>query len=381
MKPGRRLSGTMEITNLEAIPVAMDVKPLAEEDGLAPYVTNHGAVETMERMLVRLDTDEGITGWGEMRTTLSAAATKTILEHDIAPEVVGREVWEIEAFADSFFYEYMDTRTFVGGVEMAMWDALGKYRDAPVHQLLGGKCAETVDFAYCVGILSPEESRPHARRALEKGFDVLKTKAGRDWKQDVARIVAMHDEADGELEFRLDPNQGWTFEDAVRVGAMLEDEGIYLQYMEQPIRIDSFGTMKRLRNRLKTPIGANEDMYFQRNLLQMGREDAIDVGVVDIVPSGGILGMKRLAGTAGELGISLSHHCAFDLGVKTAAILHAVSTTPEINLAPDTVYYAWADDVVENPFSVEDGQIAVPDAPGLGVTVDEEKVERYRVEP
>ncbi|WP_152043134.1 mandelate racemase/muconate lactonizing enzyme family protein [Salinigranum salinum] len=371
----------MEITNLEAIPVAMDVKPLAEEDGLAPYVTNHGAVETMERMLVRLDTDEGITGWGEMRTTLSAAATKTILEHDVAPEVVGREVWEIEAFADSFFYEYMDTRTFVGGVEMAMWDALGKYRDAPVHQLLGGKCTDAVDFAYCVGILSPEESRPHARRALEKGFDVLKTKAGRDWKQDVARIVAMHDEVDGELEFRLDPNQGWTFEDAVRVGAMLEDENIYLQYMEQPIRIDSFGTMKRLRNRLKTPIGANEDMYFQRNLLQMGREDAIDVGVVDIIPSGGILGMKRLAGTASDLGISLSHHCAFDLGVKTAAILHAVSTTPEINLAPDTVYYAWADDIIETPFTVEDGEIAVPDAPGLGVTVDEEKVETYRVEP
>jgi L-alanine-DL-glutamate epimerase-like enolase superfamily enzyme len=370
----------MEITDLEAIPVEMAVKPADEENGIAPYVTNHGAEETVERMLIRLETRDGIVGWGEMRPTLSQTSTKTILENDVATELVGRDVCEIEAFGDAFFYEYMDTSSFVGGVEMAMWDALGTYRDAPVHELLGGKCEEAVDVAYCVGILSPEDSRRHARRAVEGGFDVLKTKAGRDWREDVERVRAMHEEADGELEFRLDPNQGWNFEDAVRVGAMLEDAGIYLQYMEQPVRIDSFGTMKRLRNRLRTPICANEDMYFERNLTEMGRQDALDVAVVDIVPAGGILAMKRQAGVAGDLGISLAHHCAFDLGVKTAAVLHAVSTTPEINLPPDTVYYAWEDDVIEDRFAVEDGSIEVPDGPGLGVTVDEEKVRRYRVE-
>ena len=107
---------------------------------------------------------------------------------------------------------------------------------------------------------------------------------------------------------------------------------------------------------------------------------AIDVGVVDIIPSGGILGMKRYAGLADEIGISLSHHCAFDLGVKTAAVLHAVSSTPAINLAPDTIYYAWEDDIIETPFEIEQGQMTVPDEPGLGVTVDEEKVEQYRID-
>ncbi len=370
----------MEITDLEAIPIEMGVRPKEDEYGLAPYVTNHGAVESVERMLIRIETTGGITGWGEMRTTLSAEATKVILEHDVAPKLIGHDVWEIESFVEDFFFEYMDINTFLGGVEMAMWDALGKYRDAPVHQLVGGKCEDQVAFAYCVGILDLDESRTHARRALDRGYNVLKTKAGRDWQQDVDRIKAMHDEVDGALEFRLDPNQGWTFEDAVRVGAQLEDSGIYLQYLEQPIRIDSFGTFKRLRNRLRTPICANEDMYFPRNLLEMGKEDAIDVGVVDIIPSGGILGMKRLAGLASEMGISLSHHCAFDLGVKTAAVLHAVSSTPAINLAPDTVYYAWEDDIIENPFTIEKGRMTVPDKPGLGITVDEEKIEQYRVD-
>ncbi|MFB6218820.1 MAG: mandelate racemase/muconate lactonizing enzyme family protein [Halobacteriaceae archaeon] len=370
----------MEVTAIEAIPVEMGVEPIAEPRGLAPYVTNHGQVESMKRMLIRLDTDEGVTGWGEMRNTLSPESTKVVLEQDIAPHVVGRDVWEVEAFTDSFFFEYMDVQQFLGGVEMAMLDALGKYRGVPVHELVGGKCEDAVEFAYCVGILSPEESREHATRALEGGFDVLKTKAGRDWEQDVERIVAMDDEADGNLEFRLDPNQGWTFEEAVRVGAKLEDAGVYLQYLEQPVRIDTYGTYAKLRERLRQPVAVNEDMYFQRNLQYLGREDAIDAGVVDIVPSGGIRAMQKLAGQAADLGVSLSHHCAFDLGVKTAAILHAVAATPAVNLPPDTVYYAWEDDVIEEPFTVEEGAIAVPDGPGLGVTVDESKVEEYRID-
>jgi len=369
----------VQITDLEAIPVSMEVTPKSE-GGIAPYRTNHGCVETVDRMLVRLDTDEGITGWGEMRTTLSPTTTKVTLEHDIAPEVVGRSVWDIEWFTDSFFYEYMDVNPYLGGIEMAMWDALGRKLEVPLYKLLGGKGMDAVPVAYAVGILDDEESREHARRALDDGYGVLKTKGGRDWQRDVERVVAMHDAVDGQLEFRLDPNQGWNFEDAVRVGARLEDAGVYLQYLEQPIRIDSYGTLANLRNRLRTPIAVNEDTYFQRNLLHIAQHDGIDVGVVDIVPSGGIRGVKRLAGIAADAGISLSHHCGFDLGIKTAAVLHTVASTPAINLAPDTVYYSWADDVIESKHAVEDGAIAVPDGPGLGVTVDESKVEEYRID-
>jgi len=111
-----------------------------------------------------------------------------------------------------------------------------------------------VEFAFCLGILSPAESRAKAREAVDAGFSVLKTKAGRNWKQDVARIEAMHDEVDGALEFRLDPNQGWSLDQAVRVGAALEDSGIYLQYMEQPIRVNAHESLATLRKRLRQPI-------------------------------------------------------------------------------------------------------------------------------
>ncbi|WP_313693487.1 mandelate racemase/muconate lactonizing enzyme family protein [Halorarum halobium] len=367
------------VADVEAIPVEMAVTSL-EAGGIAPYVGNASSVEEVERVLLRLTTESGIEGWGEIRPSPSVESTVGVLEADVIPAAVGREVWEIESFVRSFEYEYLDLNGYVAGVEMAMWDALGKHLDAPLHRLIGGKCADEVPIANTLGILDPEESRTYARRALEAGYDVLKTKAGRDWERDVERVVAMHEEVDGELEFRVDPNQGWRFEDAVRVGARLEDEGIYLQYLEQPIRIDSVGTYERLRNRLRTPVGINEDAYFPRHLSQLLSADAIDVAVVDLVPAGGVLALKGQAAVADEHGVSVAHHDGFDLGIKKAAVLHAVASTPAINLAVDTVYQAWDDHLLEEPLTVADGAMPVPEGPGLGVSVDEGKLERYRLD-
>jgi L-Ala-D/L-Glu epimerase len=369
----------MSIANVSAIPVEMGVKPLEDELGLAPYVSNHDQVESVTRMLVKVETDEEITGWGEMLVGMkSAAVTKAVVDDVIAPELVGREVGDIRDFVESFYFPYVKVRPFLGAVETALWDAFGKKVGVPVHQLLGGKTRETVDIATCLGILSPAESRTYARRAVEYGFSTLKTKAGPDWREDIERIRAMHDEVDGRLEFRLDPNQGWAFEDAVRVATRLEEEGILLQYLEQPVRIDTYGTYASLRNRVRTPVAVNEDTYFPRNLRFLLKADAIDVAVVDLVPAGGILAVREQVAMAANAGVSVSHHCGFDLGVKTAAMLHTVASTPGINLPPDSTYYGWNDYIVEKPFEVEDGALPVPDGPGLGVTVDEEKVERYR---
>jgi L-alanine-DL-glutamate epimerase-like enolase superfamily enzyme len=371
----------LTITNIEAIPVRLDVRPLSEPLGIAPYVTTYTEFHDMERVLIRLDTNEDVTGWGEMRSTLSVHSTKAVIETDITKELIGEPVSAVESLRQRFdSFQYFDIDPFLGGVEMAMWDALGQYLDQPLYQLIGGKVRDNVEVSFCLGVLKPEDSREHAREALENGFSVLKTKAGRDWRQDVERIKAMHDEVDGELEFRLDPNEGWTTEEAVRAAASLEDEGIYLQYLEQPIRIDNFGTFERLRERLRTPIAANEDMYFRHNLLELVKHDAIDVGVIDMVPAGGIQAAKRLAGIADDAGLSLSHHCAFDLGVKSAALAHLVATTPAINLSPDSVYYAWDDHVIEDPFDVSEGRLTVPERPGLGVTVDEQQVNKYRID-
>jgi len=368
------------VTDLEAVPVEVGIEPL-EEGGIAPYVSNHDAIASRERMLVRLETDSGTTGWGELLVTMeSPAATKAVVDSVVAPELVGRDVGAIREFVESFYFPYTDVDAVLGGVETAMWDALGRELGVPVGQLLGGRCRESVPVAFCLGILEPEASAEHAARARAAGFETLKTKAGPDWETDVDRLVAMDEAVDGDLAFRLDPNQGWSFGETVRAVGALEAAGVRLQYLEQPIRVETFGTYATLRSRVGTPIAVNEDTYHRYHLSRLVAADAIDVAAIDLVPAGGILRAREQAAVAGHAGVSVTHHCGFDLGIKTAAVLQTVAATPAIDLAPDSTYYAWADHVLEDPLAVTDGEIAVPDGPGLGVEVDTEAVERLRTD-
>lgn len=392
----------MHVTGIDTVPVEVPVRTDDSGYGIAPYVggnrlhdlpdsltfeealaENTEATMAGKKLLIRLETDEGITGWGEMKVPTFRLG-RVLIEELIEPELIGRSLSDIESLVDKFAtfstMYYTDVTSYIGGVEMAMWDALGKHLGQPVHQLIGGKSRDSVPLAYCVGLHTPEESRKYARFARDQGFTVLKTKASRYWRADVERVKAMHDEVDGELEFRVDPNQLWGFEDAVRVGALLEDACIYLQYMEQPIRVDSFGTLARLRQRLRTPIAINEDAYFQHSLSMATAQDAIDAAVVDVVPAKGILGLKRLAGTAADFGISLAHHSNFDLGIKNAAKLHVIASTPSFTLPIDSVYYAYEDYLLRNPLRIENGRMEVPDEPGLAGQVDESKVEQYRID-
>ena len=388
----------MQIRNVTATTVDVPLVGLDETLGIGPYVTNHGQVDSMERVLVHVETDEGISGWGEMRTFLSPAATESIIEDGIAPLIEGQSPFETERLRRQVFIEYTNIELFFSAVETACWDIVGKALNKPVFELLGGATApyqttamnadagvresataRDVEFAFCLGILSPSESRAKAREAVDAGFSVLKTKAGRDWQQDIARIKAMNDEVNGELEFRLDPNQGWSLDQAVRVGAALEDAGIYLQYMEQPIRVNAHDSLAALRQRLRQPIAPNEDTYIPNNLRSLIEAGAMDVAVLDLTPAGGISGLRQQAAIVEDAGIPYTHHCAFDLGIRTAAILHAVHGLPGFSLPPDTTYYAWEDDIIADSFSVTDGSMTVPDAPGLGIDIDQDTIDEYQV--
>jgi L-alanine-DL-glutamate epimerase-like enolase superfamily enzyme len=384
------------ITNVEAFVVDVPLIPI-ERGGIGPYRTNHGAAESKQRVLVRVDTDSGVSGWGEVRVLLSPATTVSIIEDGIAPVVEGQSPFAVESFRRQVFIEYMNIMPLFAPVEIACWDIVGKSLEKPIYELLGGWSAPNqaerdrnpdtaehtdheIDVAYCLGILSPEESAAKAESVATDGFDVLKTKAGRDWQTDIERIVAMHHAVDGELEFRLDPNQGWTLDQALRVAARLDDHGIHLQYLEQPIRTNMHRDLATLRQRTHQPIAPNEDTYIPNNLRRLGSAGAMDAAVLDMTPAGGISGLRQQAAIVEDLGVPATHHCAFDLGVRTAAMLHAVYSLPGFALPPDSVYGNWEADVVHDPITLTDGALVVPDGPGLGVDVDMDRVREFAID-
>lgn len=384
----------MEITDLEAFPVEIGLKDLAEQHGLSPYISGTpGDKERTYKTIYKLSTSDGIVGWGETSNIMSGKITKTIVEEYFKQRMLGKSVFDINRHRNSFpdMLHNIKLDVFYSGIEMAALDAAGKFLEVPVYKLLGGKQRNKVDFAYLYGMSSVEDTVERAQKAQTEGFKSFKTKIGgyqlnelsdttkfeRSIDYDIARVVSIDDACDN-LSIRIDANQTLNKPETLRMISELEAEGISLEYIEQPLALGSIEMNRHLSSRMQTPIAINEDSYFDFNLTNFINTGATDVAVLDLVPLGGIRRTKTLAEQAASQNISVAHHSCFDLGIKTAAILHLVSSTPAFDLANDSVYYAFEDKLLRNAFEFKDGSIKVPDRPGLGVEVSMEKLANYK---
>ncbi len=206
-------------------------------------------------------------------------------------------------------------------------------------------------MAYCLGLLGIEETKKKIIQINSQGFQTVKTKAGRDLNFDIQRTKAIRETGGPDFEIRVDMNQRYDIIQALRYIKQIEK--FDLQYIEQPIRINNFDNLRRLRLSTNTPIGINEDCCLAHNLFRAIQEGCIDVGIIDYEQFGGISELVRLANIAEEANIPLVHHCNFDLGVKLDAILHVTSTLPSFNYAMDSSYFAHEKDILKERIKLD----------------------------
>jgi len=371
----------MKIKDISMSVVQVPVIPVSQ-GGIAPYRGSQDKVGTTKATscIFKVETDEGIVGWGEMNHIITPKITYTLLEEYIKPLVVGKSPFDIRKIMSEFGPVYnpqVNTRSFLTGVEMACWDIIGKALNKPVYELLGGKVRDQIEIAYALGILDIEETKEKILQIKEEGFRTLKTKGGKDVVFDIKRAKAMREAGGDYFEFRVDMNQGYDTLQALRYLRGVED--YELQFIEQPIKINKFDDLKMLRERTTTPIGINEDCYVPNNMFEMLKRGCIDIAIVDLEPVGGISELIRLHSIAEEADLPLAHHCGWDMGVKLAAILQATSTMPAFTYPMDSTYQAHGDDVLAKKIQIKDGCYVVPEGPGLGVEVDEEKLKYLAV--
>jgi L-alanine-DL-glutamate epimerase-like enolase superfamily enzyme len=258
---------------------------------------------------------------------------------------------------------------------MALWDLLGKVSGQPLYRLLGGCYRREIELAACMGIRPPEQAQEIARLYVEMGFSTLKTKAGRHAEEDLATARAVREAVGDQLDLRIDPNTGYSPEVCLQLARDLESYG--LQYLEQPMPEDLLEDSARIRKQTSTPLALNESVTTLEQARRILDLDAAAVLLPDTYQCGGIWACKLIADLAASAGVPCVMHCAHDLGLKTAAMLHLVASTPNFALPHDCTYYGLEDDVITQRFQIEQGRLAVPDGPGLGVHVDLDKVRRY----
>jgi L-alanine-DL-glutamate epimerase-like enolase superfamily enzyme len=358
----------MKITRLDATLVRIPQKP-----PIAPYQSRYRATSEKEALLVRLETDTGVLGWGETPVDWINKSFEGVPEEQLRKAAVGRDPFDLEAW-------YAENRLgghLASGVEMALWDLIGQATRQPLYRLLGGAVRKKIELAACMGIRPYDEAKAIARQYLEQGFTTLKTKAGRRAEEDLEMVRGIRDGVGDRLKLRIDPNMGYAPEVAFPLARDLEK--YHLEYFEQPMPHGLIADAARLRRHTQTPIGLNESVTTPDVVLQILQLHAADVLLPDTYQCYGILGVKKVAALAEAGGVPCVFHCAHDLGLKTAAMLHVVASSPGFTLANDCTYYGLEDDILVEPHRIERGHMTVPERPGLGVAVDERKVREYRV--
>lgn len=330
----------MKITDIQTFAVE-----LPQAYPIAPYQSRYRAASSTGAVLFRIETDAGVVGWGETPQRYLGEPLTSGEADKIREQLLGRDPMAIEwLYADAG----LDGGYVQSGVEMAMWDIAGKVCGQPLYQLFGGLYRERVELAACMGIRPPEQAAEIARLYVDMGFTTLKTKAGRDPEEDLGFVRAIRDAVGDQLKLRIDPNTGYSPEQCLQLAKDLEPYG--LEYFEQPMPADLIEQSAQIRRETSTPLALNESVTSMAQVRRILDGNAAAVLLPDTYQCGGLWACKLIADVAQSACVPVVMHCAHDLGLKTAAMLHLVASTPNFSLANDCTYYGLKDDILADPF-------------------------------
>jgi len=354
----------------------MVVTPIACPD--PPLLNHHGIHESVFlRAIVRIRTDDGLEGVGEgPGGGLYVQQLKAAARH-----VVGADPYHLEALR-----VLIDNPRVFSTIEVALLDLIGKATDRSVTDLLGGPARRRVPFsAYLFykeegnddwgRAITPEELLRQARRFHDDyGMTVFKLKGGvLDPDDEIATVKLMRDAFGPKAGLRIDPNAAWSVETSIKVAERLRETG--LEYLEDPC--DGIEAMSQVARHTPIPLSTNMCVTAFDHIPLAFRSRAVQVVLGDHHMWGGLTAFRHLGVICKTLGWGLSQHSNSHLGISFAAMIHAAAAIPNLLYASDT-HYPWnaASDIVRETdrFRFRDGAIELWDAPGLGVTIDEDRL-------
>lgn len=369
----------LTITSIEAIPVAAHrTKPMISAGGMGP-------LRVSEFGIVRVRTSDGVEGLGEI--SMNGGRTGAIQCDDVTrilgPALLGRDPTQLNdalALMDEVL-PWPATEPSKAAVEMALLDITGKVRGLPVHELLGGKVRDRVHLRWGLAFGPPETGVEEAQRYVEQGFRTIKIKIGRPGTGlDDEMVSAVRSALGDAVNIVVDANSGFrTPQEAVQELHRLERHR--LQLVEQPVSRRHLRDLAWVRARIETPILADESMRHWSEAFDIAREGAADVLAIYVSEAGGLLAAMKAAaiGEAAGLLVAIGSQC--ELGIGSAAMAHAAVCMPNLAYESDiTGQLRYPIDIINEDLDYSDGAIRPPTAPGLGVTLNEEVLARWRMD-
>ncbi len=350
-----------------------------------------GSFDIFTCVLVEIRTDDGTAGYGEAMTRRGAAMTKAAVESLLAPVLIGKDPFNIEGLwldCVNLLRRWGHSRGVameaISGVDIALWDLVGKLSNKPVWQLLYGVGRTKIPcYASSVYIKERDAMCREAAEQVDKGFRAVKIKIGRSREvgvvhEDIRNVLAIRETVGPEIALMVDANGAYDAATAIRVARALEAADI--SWFEEPVPPDDLDGYARIHAMTSVPLATGETEFSV-----FGFRDLIGRGLIDVVQpdtgrSGGITGVRHAALLAFAHNKGFAPHTGFSGGVSQLAALHAAAASPVL----DTFEYMFIDNPLRNIFvepfpEAENGFICVPEKPGLGRDLNWSVVDNFTV--
>lgn len=364
-----------KITRIEQFPLTIPMR--------MPFTISSGTYPTCDKVIIRLHTDAGVYGLGEAvpMHTYAEETQESIMaaiERYLGPAVKGMEVSNF-----AMLHLAMDRALFgntfaKAAVDMAAYDATGKILGVPAYQLLGGAYRDRIELAMSIGVMPLERTVQRAREILQEGYKVVKLKVSIDFEDDYRKIAAVRKAVGPEQRLRVDANAGYpSVQIAIRELQRLDEYDLYL--IEQPLRrLDLLG-MAQVCAALRPPVLADESVFTPLDAMNVIRLQAADAINIKTQMAGGLYEAIKIAAIADAAGVPLQIGSQLESGVGNTANAHLAAAIKELPHPADIkTPQQFVDDILAEPARIEGGYTYVPQKPGLGIELDEEKMKKWR---
>jgi muconate cycloisomerase len=358
----------MKITAIRIRPLTL---PLAQ-----PYHWTQGVRRSFQVNLIELELADGTIGIGECTVAPDQYASVLILQK-LAQTLIGNSVFDAAPIRERILREnYMAygantqraCNQMLSGLDFALWDAMGKLAGRPVHDLLGGAHRRAVGYFYFLQGDTPQELAQHAAKGAAAGERVFYLKVGRAEQADLDIVRAVRTEI-GNARLRLDANEGWDIQRAIRMCRKLEPFDI--DFIEQPTPSWSIPALAHLRQSVGIPIVADQSAFTLSDVYEICRTRAADMICIGPREVGGIQNMLKAAAIAESAGINICIHSSFTTGITTAAEHHIARMIPNLDDGNQIMWQLARDNIVATPpLAPHQGWLDLPDATGLGFTLN-----------
>lgn len=302
-----------------------------------PFKTALRTVTNVEDIIVKIETEDGLVGFGEAPPTAvitgdTKGSITTAIMDFIRPNLIGMPIDSLEEIFHKLDSCIVKNTSAKAAVDMAIYDLYAKSLNRPLYRILGGYRNE-IETDITISVNSTQEMVKDSLDAVTQGFRILKVKVGKEGLQDVDRIAKIREAVGKDIVLRVDANQGWEAKQSVRIIRAMEDRGLDIELVEQPVNAHDFAGMQYVTQNVSTKILADESVFSAEDAIHIIKGQAADLINIKLMKTGGIHNALKICDIAGVYGVECMIGCMLESKISVSAAAHLAGAKRNITMA------------------------------------------------